>query len=547
MRDIKKRIGNPLDWSNVDKGIAFWLIFVISNIGALYLFVLARANPAILPLEFNPISDFILYFELASVILGIIIAALTLATRRSNPDGWWYVYSFFILSPSHDAVIFNWFGYLNFPFAMYFLFFYPFIAYLVFDFRVMITGLLAYLSGFVLFYVLELEGILPYAPGLNDPPFAENVVFGVFVIVEVVFLVGCTLYLCNILIRRWREREKQVTELTHFLKNMFGRYLSEEVMQSMLENPDSIKLGGEKRKITIMMTDLRGFTAISEKLQPEQVVSLLNSYLEAMMDIVKKHGGTVNDIIGDALLVTFGAPVEMKDHARVATAAAIEMQNAMGNLNEQNLRNGLPEIEMGVGLNTDEVIVGNIGTESRAKFAVIGSGVNMASRIEAYSVGGQVLASDALVREAGDVLRIDGSMQVHPKGADAPIDIYEIGGIGDPYNQALLKKDHELKALDRAVKVSFSVLEGKHGGKNLLEGAFKQLSFRGGEIICNNAELSEFDNLKLNLAGVDESLKRVSFYAKVLNDSDNGKGNYFVRFTAIPAEISAFFQATLLL
>ena len=158
------------------------------------------------------------------------------------------------------------------------------------------------------------------------------------------------------------EREKRVTELSEFLKKMFGRYLSTEVMNSIIENPLALELGGERRSVTIMMTDLRGFTALSERLEPEQVVQMLNAYFEIMVGIVLKYNGTVNEIIGDALLIIFGAPQKMTDRVQKAIACAIEMQNAMAKVNKENLVQGLPELAMGIGVNEDEVIVGNIGS-----------------------------------------------------------------------------------------------------------------------------------------------------------------------------------------
>jgi len=193
------------------------------------------------------------------------------------------------------------------------------------------------------------------------------------------------------------EREKaKLEELTVLLKKMFGRYLSNEVMNSLIENPHTLELGGEKRSVTIMISDLRGFTALSERLEPEQVVRMLNTYFELMMEVILGYNGTINEIVGDSLLVIFGAPQEMPDRAQQAVACAIAMQNKMAEVNERNRPLGLPELEMGIGLNESEVIVGNIGSAKRSKYAVVGSGVNMANRIESYTVGGQVFISGSI-------------------------------------------------------------------------------------------------------------------------------------------------------
>lgn len=163
------------------------------------------------------------------------------------------------------------------------------------------------------------------------------------------------------------EKEKAKSEeMTALLKKMFGRYLSTEVMNSLIEDPSTLELGGEKRSVTIMITDLRGFTALSERLEPERVVQLLNSYFEIMLEVVLKYNGTINEIIGDSLLIIFGAPQEMPGRALRAIACAIDMQNAMAEVNELNRKQCLPELEMGIGLNETEVIVGNIGSTKRS-------------------------------------------------------------------------------------------------------------------------------------------------------------------------------------
>jgi len=225
-------------------------------------------------------------------------------------------------------------------------------------------------------------------------------------------------------------------EMARLLRQICGRYLSPEVVAELIENPASLELGGEKRRVTILMTDLRGFTAVCERLEPEQVVRMLNAYFEVMVEIIGRYQGTIIEIVGDALLVLFGAPQHLPDRAQRAVACAIELQNAMARVNTRNRAAGLPELEMGIGLNDAEVIVGNIGTPRRSKYAAVGSGVNLASRIESYTVGGQILASESVREAAGEVLRVDGQREVYPKGAEAPLRVYELGGIGGRFQLA---------------------------------------------------------------------------------------------------------------
>jgi len=340
------------------------------------------------------------------------------------------------------------------------------------------------------------------------------------------------------------QTSEDLEKSSELIKKMFGRYLSTEVMNSLLEDPSTLELGGEKRKVTIMMTDLRGFTALSERLKPEQVVQMLNSYFEVMVDVVLQYNGTINEIIGDALLVIFGAPQEMSDRAQRAIACAIEMQNAMAKVNERNRKEGLPELEMGIGLNETEVIVGNIGSSKRSKFTVVGSGVNMASRIESYTVGGQILISESVCQDAGEILRIDAQRDVLPKGAETPLRIYEVGGIAGHYNLALDGRKPDLVSLMREIPLRYTVLEGKSVGERELEGSVVRLSKNCAEIALD-ASVSVLANLKMNLRDVDEKLAARDFYGKVIERSGNKGPIQLIRFTSVPPEVDAYFQAHL--
>jgi adenylate cyclase len=354
--------------------------------------------------------------------------------------------------------------------------------------------------------------------------------------------------------RALKEKNTLSTLLSHtsedleksseLVKKMFGRYLSTEVMNSLLEDPSALELGGERRNVTIMLTDLRGFTALSERLKPEQVVQMLNSYFEVMVDVVLQYNGTINEIIGDSLLVIFGAPQEMSNRVQQAVACAIEMQNAMAKVNEQNLASGLPDLEMGIGLNETEVIVGNIGSSKRSKYAVVGSGVNMTSRIESYTVGGQILISESVRQEVGEILRIDAQREILPKGAERPLKIYEVGGIAGQYNLALEGKEPGLVTLALQIPLRYTVLEGKDVGKRGLQASVIRISKRCAEIVLDRpAEV--FTNLKMNLGDVDKKLSVRYFYGKVIERSEKNRQTHVVRFTSVPLEVDAYFQSHL--
>lgn len=246
-------------------------------------------------------------------------------------------------------------------------------------------------------------------------------------IAETELLLKDTLETQELLIRHRNE----LRERNEFVRRVLGRYVTDEVAEHVLSAPEELHLGGERREVTILMSDLRGFTVMSDRLTPETVVSVLNHYLHHMVDIALKWGGTIDEIIGDALLIIFGAPLSLEDHAVRAASCAIDMQRRMATVNECLQKDGLPPISCGIGMNTGEVVVGNIGSEKRMKYSVVGSPVNLTARIESLTIGGQILASEATTRALGERARIDGKLRVNMKGFDKPVTIYEIGGIDD--------------------------------------------------------------------------------------------------------------------
>ncbi|HEY8150959.1 MAG TPA: adenylate/guanylate cyclase domain-containing protein, partial [Vicinamibacteria bacterium] len=247
--------------------------------------------------------------------------------------------------------------------------------------------------------------------------------------------------------RSMEEIKRLANELekrNRFIKHTFGRYLSEEVVDRLLETEEGLALGGEKREVTLLMSDLRGFTAMADRYTPEQVVRVLNNYLGTMADLIVAHQGTIDEFIGDAILAIFGAPERREDDAARACACATAMQVAMKEVNAFNLREGLPEVEMGIAVNTGQVIVGNIGSQTRAKYGVVGSHVNLAGRIEGFTVGGQVLVSASTVDKAGTALELGQRVTFQAKGFKEPVDVYDLVGVGTPWNARLPVRDDHL-------------------------------------------------------------------------------------------------------
>jgi len=324
------------------------------------------------------------------------------------------------------------------------------------------------------------------------------------------------------------------------IRQTFGRYLSDDLVDDILGSPEGAALGGASRVVTIMMTDLRGFTSLSEGLPAESVVSIINIYLERMTEVIMKYQGTIIEFIGDSIFVIFGTPVSRDDDAKRAVACAVEMQLAMADVNRRCRENGFPEVEQGIGLNTGEVVVGNIGSDKRTKYGAVGRNVNLTARIESYSLGGQILISEITHSACGPVLRIDDRMEVKPKGVKGPIAIYEVGGIGGDFNRYLPEKANtELVELPRMLPVRFSILEGKHATEEMLDGSVARLGPKGA-VIQSKAAAERWTNLKLSLFDMDGKESATDLYAKVTEHGPDAAHEFRVDFTSVPGTAKTF-------
>lgn len=325
------------------------------------------------------------------------------------------------------------------------------------------------------------------------------------------------------------------------VRDTFGRFVSDEVVNELLDSREALALGGQRRMVTMLMSDIRGFSAISQTLPPETVVDMLNVYLGRMTEIIARHGGTINEFIGDAIFVLFGAPLRHDDDAARAVACALEMQLAMNDVNAQLTSRDLPALEMGIGINTGEVVVGNIGSKRRMKYAAVGSHVNLTARIESYTVGGQVLISDATLH-AVPAVEVSGDMQVQAKGFSAPIPIHEVHGIGAPYHLVLPAREEALTPLDAPIPCRCVILDGKHVEGDRFDAVIERLSTVAAWLRTEQP-LRRFDNLKIALPSLDGSGEPLGdLYAKVIDEGD-ARGHWTLRFTAVPQDVDLAIRA----
>jgi adenylate cyclase len=209
---------------------------------------------------------------------------------------------------------------------------------------------------------------------------------------------------------------------------LFGRYVSKDVFQQLMSDPALAELGGKRREMTVLFSDIRGFTAHSEKGEAEEIVATLNEYFSRMVEIVFKHHGTLDKFVGDMVMALFGAPLNDASHADHAVEAAIEMVTELNALNAKWAAEGKPPLDIGIGINSGDMIAGNIGSRAIMSYTVIGDAVNLGSRLESLNkeYGTRIIISDATrvrltkpqaIRPLGDVV---------VKGKTKPVAIFEV-------------------------------------------------------------------------------------------------------------------------
>jgi adenylate cyclase len=212
-----------------------------------------------------------------------------------------------------------------------------------------------------------------------------------------------------------------------FVTDTFGRYVDPEIARKLLQRPEASRLGGEKREVVILFADIRGFTPLAEGLSPEATIHLLNRFFTEMIEVIQRHHGIIVDFLGDALVAFFDPLDEPLSHTmRQALHCSLEMQQAMDKVNAPDRKIVVPSINVGIGLHAGEVVVGNIGSEKRAQYGIIGSAVNLASRIQNQAQGGEVVISPSIYHHVHPDLVVKREFKTKLKGIQEPIMLYAI-------------------------------------------------------------------------------------------------------------------------
>jgi|UniRef100_A0A7V6A2Y2 class 3 adenylate cyclase/HAMP domain-containing protein len=323
-----------------------------------------------------------------------------------------------------------------------------------------------------------------------------------------------------------------------FIRDTFGRYVTREVVQRLLESEDALALGGETREVTILMSDLRGFTALTADMTPEGIIALLNRYLEKMIAILVDYRAVIDEIQGDGILAFFGAPEALPDHPAQAVACAVAMQAAMDEINAINAAEGLPHLEMGIGVSSGAVVVGNIGSELRTKYSVVGSPVNFTSRIEGLATAGQVLIGADTFQKVKDLVETGEVLNVRMKGIPGAVTLYEVRGIGAPFNLKLKERREALVALPEHMPVHLDRIRDKVVVATLAKAWLTHLS-ETSALTRFEGELAEWEDVRLHLLDADGQKLPGRIYGKVttLAPGTDGLRQATIRFTSVGPEI----------
>ena len=332
-------------------------------------------------------------------------------------------------------------------------------------------------------------------------------------------------------------------EKRDFIRDTFSRYVTNEVVQKLLESKDALKIGGETLEVTILMSDIRGFTALCAGMDPEQVIIFLNRYLGKMIEILLDNQAVIDEIIGDGILAFFGAPVPLADHPSRAVACALKMQAAMDEINALNAADGMPYLEIGIGINTGAVVVGNIGSERRAKYSVVGAHVNLTSRIESYALGDQVLIGASTYQWVKDLVEVGEVIEAQAKGVPGTITIYEVKGMGEPYNLRLKEKSETLVALPekfpvQILRISEKIVTGTAGAAWILK------LCETSAVVAFEGELAQWEDVLLHL--LDQQMVPLpgKIYGKVMETKVIGDNHHegHIHFTSVSPETKEVIQ-----
>lgn len=288
------------------------------------------------------------------------------------------------------------------------------------------------------------------------------------------------------------------------------------------------------REVSVLLADIRGFTSLAESRPAEDVVKILNIFFRRMNSIIQGHGGLIDKYMGDAILAVFGVGANPEEHALRAVTCAIAMQIEMEAVNAENLSHGFPEIFIGIGVNSDIVSAGMLGSELHSEYTVIGNGVNLASRIECHCLRGQVLISDQTLAQTGQALDVDVVNRVRVKGKAEPVDLYEVIGLtGDSSMKVPRREIRKNIRVELSADLAFQILQDKKVLPEIHRAKIRDLSSNG-MFATSSIQLERLTNIRLVMSLSILSTITTEIYAKITSVRQLADGyGYGIEFTSI--------------
>lgn len=324
-------------------------------------------------------------------------------------------------------------------------------------------------------------------------------------------------------------QEQSGGQASQFLNGEFKDHLTQAILQS--QQPEQL---AETKNVSILLSDLRGFTAMAEKYSPLTVIELLNRYFGKMSQIIDKHNGVIDKFMGDSIMVLFGALGDQESDLHNPLACAIEMQMAMDEINQISDALGMANLYMGIGINTGEVVAGSLGSDIYREYTVIGDQVNLVSRLEAYSLRGQILLSENTYQQSKDFIEVGETNEVHVKGKGQAVMMHELLAVCDPLRLEVPRREiRKSPRVEVDIPLNFQQVESNKILTEVYEGRVIDISY-GGLFAQTHAKIEQFSEIKmivsLSLMGQGSS----EIYARVLRcrEIDQGYECHF-EFTSI--------------
>lgn len=329
--------------------------------------------------------------------------------------------------------------------------------------------------------------------------------------------------------REIERLNKQLEARNHLLYQVFGRYFSDQVIKNIFENPNGVSIGGEKKDMTVMMADLRGFTSMSQGMDSDSMMDLLNYYFGRMIEIIRYYKGTVIEILGDGILAVFGAPIPTDEHTEFAIAAAIKMQNAMKIVNDYCCKKGYETLAMGIGIHRGTAFIGNIGSDKVMRYNVIGRVVNECSRIEGYSVGKQVLVSDTALKQIKCDYAVGEKIEIMAKGIENPIKVSEVIELSGEYQCRIEDEDEqELYTVSNKIIFELYLIIDKFVAEKPINVKLKRLSHKKAIVECEDeSNMNLYADVKIIAKDECNNVLFSNVYAKLTKKTDDSISLHF--------------------